>query len=128
MPVSHRPERDGSVATHHQVSYYLALEVMANAWFQFLDDQTKGVCSGQDVAVMHVEFDFKGPLVVGEADVDVELVGIGRTSLTFALEMSQHETPAVSGRTVVVNMDASREATSPLTADQRAVLEPLIRG
>lgn len=106
------------------VPYYLALEVMALAWARLLEDV--GVLTAGDVGVVHVEFDFARELFIGEADVDAEVVAVGRSSVAFALVMHQDGRRAASGRTVIARTDEARTHSQPLTDAQRAALTPLI--
>lgn len=126
MPLTHRPDRDGSAVRSRHVPYYLALEVMALAWAQLLDEVGGGVLRAGDVGVVHVEFDFSRELFVGEADVDAEVVAVGRSSVAFSLVMHQEGRLAATGRTVVARTDQTREHSLPLTEEQREALNRVV--
>jgi acyl-CoA thioesterase FadM len=128
MPVTHRPERDGTPVRARHVPYYLALEVAALAWAQLLDDLGDGALKARDVGVVRAEFDFRRELFVGELDVDVEVLRLGASSVSFGLELHQDGEHAATGTTVVARTDTSRLRSVPLSDQQRALLAPLLVG
>ena len=125
--MSHRPERDGSAVPGAHVPYYLALEVVTHGWGRFVDEESGGTLDHRDMAIVHVHFDFPGRLRVGDVDIDVELISMGRSSLAFGLAMHQQEGPAAVGRTVVTHVDSARTTARPLTQVQRSSLERHLR-
>lgn len=126
MPVTHRPNRDGSAVTSRHVPYYLALEVASDAWARLLDELGDGLLSTADVAVVHTEFDFRRELFTGELDVDVEVTRVGRSSVAFAVALYQRDLLAGTGETVVAQTDEARLVSVPLSPVQRAMLESLV--
>jgi acyl-CoA thioesterase FadM len=126
LPVTHRPERDGTVLTFAHVPYYLALEVASPAWARMLDELGQGLLSAADVAVVRADFHFRRELFTGSVDVDVDVTRIGRTSLTFAVAMYQRDVLALKGETVVARTDEGRDGAVPLSPVQRAMLESLV--
>jgi acyl-CoA thioesterase FadM len=126
MPVTHRPERDGSAVTSTHVPYYLALEVAALAWARLLDELGEGVLSAGDVAVVRTELNLRRETFTGSLDVDVDVTRVGRSSVTFAVALYQHGVLAATGETVVARTDEARVVSVPLSPVQRAMLESLV--
>lgn len=126
MPITHRPERDGSSIESRHVPYYLALEVAAHAWGTALVEACGDLMGPRDLAVVHVECDFRHELFIGEVDLDVTLVKVGSSSLTWHIEMGQDGQRAGSVEAVVCRVDDSRVTALPLSADQRAALDVLL--
>lgn len=127
LPLTHRPDRDGSPVASRHVPYFLAAEVMALAWGQTLTDLGPGVLTARDVAVVNVHFDFSRELFTGTATVHVEIAKVGTSSITFRLALEQDGQQAATGVTTVAQTDEDRLRAVPLTDAQRAALEA-VRG
>ncbi|MCW2617933.1 MAG: hypothetical protein JWR28_1082 [Modestobacter sp.] len=125
--MTHRPERDGSATTSAHVPYYLALEVAALAWARLLDECGHGLLTAGDMAVVRTEFDFRRELFTGFLDAEVDIASIGRSSVAFAVALHQHDQLAATGTTVVARTDEARLLAVPLSPEQRAMLESLVR-
>lgn len=76
------------------------------------------------VIVPNVDADFRAEVHVGRLDIDVVLVAIGTTSFTLRCDVHQDDVVAARVTVVLVSFDYERRAPVPLTAEQRAVLEP----
>jgi acyl-CoA thioesterase FadM len=126
VTLAHRPDRDGRRVTGRHVPFYLALEVMAECWAAVLAGPGKGLLLAGDVGVVNVECDFRHEVFVGDAEVVVELVRLGVSSVTFSMRLHQFDRVAASGCTVVARTDTTRTRSLPLTAPQREALEPLV--
>jgi hypothetical protein len=126
MTLAHRPDRDGTPVTARHVPFYLALELMADAWARLLVETAGGVLLTGDVGVVAVDYSFKRELFVGGAEVDAEIASVGRSSVAFDTAIHQLGRRACSGRITVARTDAARLHSVPLSAAQREVLEPLI--
>jgi acyl-CoA thioesterase FadM len=123
--MTHRPSRDGTpVATTH-VPYYLALEVMSDAWAIAIFTACDGVMQPNELGVVHVTCDFGRELFVGEATVDVSLQSLGTSSMTLSLTLSQHGHQAAAMTAVLARVDPLRLTSVPLTPAQRTALETL---
>ena len=127
LPVYHRPERDHTAVTSRHVPYYLALEVAALAWARLLDERGRGLLAASDLAVVSTQFDFRRELFTGYVDVDVDVVRVGTSSVTFAQQLYQDDVRAATGETVVAQTDDARTRAIPLSPEQRAMLGSLVR-
>jgi acyl-CoA thioesterase FadM len=125
--VTHRPERDGSAITSAHVPHYLALELAALAWARLLDECGQGLLAAGDMAVVRTEFDFRRELFTGFLDAEVDVASIGRSSVSVAVALHQHDQLAATGTTVVARTDEARLLAVPLSPEQRAMLESLVR-
>jgi acyl-CoA thioesterase FadM len=128
MALAHRPERDGTVTPSTHVPFFLALEVMAQAWGRLLADELGDVLTPMDLGVVNVQSDFRRELFTGEADYDVTLAKLGTSSLTFAFTITQAGEVAASGQTTLARTDSGRVRSLPLTAEQRTALGALLHG
>jgi acyl-CoA thioesterase FadM len=128
MPMTHRPERDGSMIANTHVPYYLALEVAATAWGRALTEACGDLLGPRDLAVVHADCDFEHELFIGEAEVDVALVKLGSSSLSFSVELAQDGRRAGRVNTVLCLVDEDRVHSVPLSEPQRAALETLLPG
>jgi acyl-CoA thioesterase FadM len=126
LPVTHRPERDGSTIDSRHVPYYLALEVAATGWGMALVEACGELLGPRDLAVVHVECDFRHELFTGEAEVEVELAGLGSSSLRWQVELVQDGRRAGSVVSVVCRVDDDRVTAVALTPEQRAALETVL--
>jgi acyl-CoA thioesterase FadM len=122
LPVTHRPERDGSAVESRHVPYYLAAEVLSDAWARTLADLGPGVLVAKDVAVVSASFDFRREVFTGRVVVGVSIDKVGVSSVRFALTLEQDGQLAATGSTTVAQTDADRTRSVPLTDSQRAAL------
>lgn len=125
LPLSHRPQRDGSAVISRHVPYYLAAEVLAQAWAQALLDLGLGLLTAREVAVVNAHFDFSRELFTGMATFGVAVQKVGATSIRFGLTIHQDGQLAATGSTTVVRTDEGRTRSIPLSPDQRAALESI---
>lgn len=123
--MTHRPLRDGTPVTNNHVPYYLALEVMSDAWAIAIFTACAGVMAPNELGVVHVTSDFARELFVGEATVDVTLQKLGTTSMTLLLTLSQDGHQAAVMTAVLARVDPLRLKSVPFTPAQRAALETL---
>jgi acyl-CoA thioesterase FadM len=123
LPVSHRPNRDGSAVTSRHVPYYLAAEVFSTAWSRTLAELGAGVLTAQDVAVVSAQFDYSREVFTGQALVTVDVQTVGVSSIRFGLQLAQDGHVAAVGTTTVVQTDEGRTRSIPLSPEQRAALE-----
>lgn len=126
MPITNRPERDGSTLDSNHVTHYVAIEVAADAWAIALAEACADLLGPSDLAVVHVDCDFERELFVGEVDVEVTLVDVGSSSLRFAIDLSQAGRHAGTVRTVLCRVGPHRIHSVPLSDAQRAALESLL--
>jgi acyl-CoA thioesterase FadM len=122
LPVTHRPERDGSPVASRHVPYYLAAEVFSDAWGRTLVELGPGVLVAKDVAVVSASFDFRREVFTGRVVVDVRVDHVGVSSIRFALALEQDGQLVATGSTTVAQTDADRTRAVPLTDIQRAAL------
>lgn len=127
LPLTHRPTRDGQQVTSAHVPFYLAMEMMAEAWGRAVNGACDGVLQAGDLGVVHVTSDFGREVFVGEAVIDVTLQHIGTSSLTFQLRLTQADELAVRTTAVVAQVDPSRKYAVPFSIEQRAALELLAK-
>jgi len=127
LPITHRPTRDGQQVTTAHVPYYLALEMMAEAWGMAIADACQDVDGPHELGVVHVTGDFAHEVFVGEAVIDVSLEKVGTSSLTFAIELAQGGQTAARITAVVAQVDPTRRRSVPFSIEQRAALELLAK-
>jgi acyl-CoA thioesterase FadM len=123
LPLTHRPMRDGTPVTSRHVPYFLAAEVLAQAWARTLSGLGPGLLTSKDVAVVHASFDFGRELFTGTATFGVVVEKVGSTSIRFGLTIHQGGHLAATGTTTVVHTDEARTRSIPLSPAQRAALE-----
>jgi acyl-CoA thioesterase FadM len=123
LPLTHRPQRDGSAVGSRHVPYYLAAEVFSDAWAQTLLDLGPGVLTAKDVAVVNAQFDFGREVFTGPATIVVSIEKLGVSSIQFGLQLEQGGHLAATGSTTVVQTDSARTRAIPLNERQRAALE-----
>ena len=123
LPLSHRPERDGSAVNSRHVPYFLAAEVFSDAWARTLVELGPGVLTARQVAVVNAHFDFSREVFIGLAAVTVTIDKLGTSSIRFGLQLEQDGRVAATGSTTVVQTDSGRTRAIPLSDVQRAALE-----
>ena len=126
LPVTHRPNRDGTLLTTRHVPYYLAAEVFAQAWAQTLVELGPGVLTSQNVAVVNARFDYSREVFTGSAVITVAVEKVGGTSIRFGLVLEQDGKVAATGTTTVVHTDEKRTRSIPLSEEQRSALEAVV--
>ncbi|MCW2542753.1 MAG: hypothetical protein JWM40_305 [Frankiales bacterium] len=126
LPLTHRPQRDGSAVTSRHVPYFLAAEVFALAWAQTLTDLGPGLISARDVAVVNAHFDYHHEVFTGTATFTVEVQKVGVASIRFGLQLAQEGRVAATGTTTVVRTDRGRTRSVPLTDAQREALDRVV--
>jgi acyl-CoA thioesterase FadM len=126
LPITHRPERDGAPVTMAHVPFFLALEVASDAWSRAVRELCAPALSMSDLAVVHVESDFRREMFTGELTVDVAVQEIGRASITVRAELTQDGSSTGAVTFVFARVDAGRLGSVPLAPDQRRVLEALL--
>ncbi|GGG02190.1 hypothetical protein GCM10007304_15210 [Rhodococcoides trifolii] len=89
LPLTHRPERDGSVTEARHVPATLAVEFASTAWAQALYECSRGALSAMDVMVVHISADFSRELLTGTADASVVVTRIGTSSVTLDVFVDQ---------------------------------------
>ncbi len=125
LTMTHRPLRDGSIINERHVPFYLALETAADAWLLSMREHCAGVLEPQDVAVVHVASDFRRELFTGAVEVEVALHRIGRSSITFLMEVVQAGRRAATITFVVARVDPSRVHSMAVSTDERAALQTI---
>jgi acyl-CoA thioesterase FadM len=126
VSLTHRPTRDGQPVRGNHVPYYLALEMVSEAWGRAIVDFCGAALSPMDLAVVGVTSDFWRELFVGDAEVDVALDRIGTSSVTFRCRLSQDGEQAATVTAVLCRVNAGRTKSVPLSEAQRTALEPLL--
>jgi acyl-CoA thioesterase FadM len=125
LPITHRPQRDGSAVASGHVPYFLAAEVFSDAWGRTLVELGTGVLTARQVAVVNAHFDFGREVFTGQATVTVTIEKVGGSSIRFGLQLEQDGRIAATGSTTVVQTDSGRTRSIPLSAAQRAALEAI---
>ena len=83
---------------------------------------------GQALVIVRLELDFVHELNwPGEVRIETEVARIGNRSFTLRQRLFQGEALCGRGQTVLVVMDRAAARAVPLSAEQRASLEPWIR-
>ncbi|MCW2527309.1 MAG: hypothetical protein JWM76_2169 [Pseudonocardiales bacterium] len=126
LTLSHRPTRDLEILTFSHVPFYLALEITSDAWAKTFSETAAGLLSPTEMAVVHVDSEFRQELFTGEADFDVQLKRIGVSTLTWQVEISQRGLSAATITSILSRVNGKRTHSIPLTDDQRAAFEPLL--
>jgi acyl-CoA thioesterase FadM len=126
MVMSHRPGREGERPRGGHVPAYLAMEYLTEAYHRALAQWCGQVLTPREMAIVHVDADFRREVFVGPAQFDVQLAAIGRTSITLAITMRQSGGDAVAARLVLAHMSDGRVGASPFAADQRALLTAVV--
>jgi acyl-CoA thioesterase FadM len=111
--------------------FHAILQRCGIAWRAHLGSLGHGVDAealDTGVIVPNVNADFRAEVHVGELAIDVGLVAVGTSSFTLRCDVVQDDVVAASVRVVLVSFDYARRATVPLTAQQRALLEPGLAG
>ena len=114
------PDTDAS-GNYHNTAAFRFIEVAETALLErlgFLHD-----VYGR-LPRVHVEADFLAPLVFRDVvDVSLRVAAVGRTSLSYAFEMSTRGVVAVRGRVTAVLLDAARGSPVEWPEDYRRLLE-----
>ncbi|WP_062998058.1 hotdog domain-containing protein [Nocardia jinanensis] len=125
-PITHRPERDGTVVDSAHVPFYLAMEHSAAAWRSLLVEACGDLLHPGDLGVVDVSATFTRELFVGEVHTEVELIRLGTSSLGFRVVIHQHGVAGAVITTVLARLAADRKTSVPLSAAQRAALESVL--
>ncbi|MGU3436041.1 hotdog domain-containing protein [Actinomycetes bacterium M1A6_2h] len=126
LPLTHRPERDGSVTDVRHVPATLAIEFASTAWARALYECSEGALSAMDVMVVNISADFSRELLTGTADASVVVTRIGNSSLTLDVLIDQDgERCARVGHTLV---RVKSGVSHPLTEAEKALLRVLEQG
>lgn len=126
LPLQHPQQPDGSRLASAHVPFYLALQVMSDAWMALLHELTGDVLTPLDLAVVKVDAVFRREVFVGEAQFEPSLQRVGSSSLTFDVHLVQDGEPAGRLTIVLARVDAVRKTSVPLTDEQRALLTPAV--
>jgi acyl-CoA thioesterase FadM len=126
VSLTHRPTRDGQLIQSRHVPYYLALEMVSEAWGTAIVEHCGDALSPRDLAVVGVVSDFWRELFVGDALVDVTLESIGTTSVRFVCTLSQDAEPAATITATLCRVNDGRTKSVPLSEEQRSRLAPLL--
>lgn len=113
-------DTDASGAYHNTASFRLmeAAETALAERLGFLDD-----VYGRHPRA-HIEADFLRPLYFRDlVDVTISVETVGRTSVTYGVEIARGGEPCVRGRLVAVLMDAIGGTPQPWPGEQRRLLE-----
>lgn len=121
MMLTHRPFRDGSPVDSDHVSAYLALELATHAFNDALAHATAGQVGEQDVMIAHITSNYSRELLVGEAEVEVTVEKIGRTSISLDVTIEQFGQRAAVTSFVLVRVLDGRAC--PLTDAERGAIE-----
>jgi acyl-CoA thioesterase FadM len=118
-----RAELDGTDPTApgwgHHLGFDKILRRCGLAWLAFLDDLGG---FGTGVIVPRLEVDYAREVDVGDLEVAVTVLAIGRTSFRLRCVVSQDGRVAASVQVVLVCFDYDRSAPVPLDAQQQAAL------
>ncbi|MCW2604656.1 MAG: hypothetical protein JWN61_2791 [Pseudonocardiales bacterium] len=123
MVMSHRPGREGEPPRDGHVPAYVAMEYLTEAYHLALATWCGRVVTPHEMAIVHVEADFRREVFVGAAEFDTELAALGRTSITLSITLRQSGADAVVARMVLAHVADGRAGSSPFADDQRALLE-----
>ncbi len=123
LAMSHRPAREGEPQPQGHVPAYLAMEYLTEAYHCALDQWCKDALTPREMAIVHLDADFRREVFVGDGEFDVLAVRVGRTSLTLEITMRQAGADAVVATMVLAHVSPGRAGSSPFREDQRALLE-----
>ena len=107
------------------ISFDGALGYAQTAWMQAIADTCGDTLVPPDLGIVNVNADFRRELFAGTAVFDVSLERIGSSSVTFVVQIRQYGESAATARLTFVRVDQRRTRSLPLTAAQRASLQPL---
>ncbi|MFC8043351.1 acyl-CoA thioesterase domain-containing protein [Nocardia sp. NPDC057353] len=107
------------------VPYFCVLEAATRVWNRMLLDAFDENFTLTDIAVVNVNSDFARELFTGAAEVDVEVVKIGRTSVALRAGVEQGGVRAVDLTVTLVQLGADRSTAQPWSPDQIARLGTL---
>ena len=125
LPLTHRPERDGTVIDMVHVPAYLAFEFASYAWGIALFESSGGTVTAGNMMVVHVDADFGRELLTGFADVEVVLSKLGRSSLTLDVSIHQNSVQAASMSFTLVRVeDGASQALSDTEIESLESLKP----
>src|SRR5262245_51829752 len=113
------PDTDAS-GTYHNTAAFRLFEVAETALLERL-----GVLADVygRLPRAHLEADFLAPLVFRDlVDVHLQVAAVGRTSITYAFEMTKGGEFAVRGRAVAVLLSEARGTPVPWPDDLRRLL------
>lgn len=122
MVISHRPGREGEPPRGGHVPAYVALEYLTEAYHLALAQWCARVLTPREMAIVHLDADFRREVFVGPAEFETELAAVGRTSITLAITLRQSGADAVLARMVLAHVADSRAGASPFADNQRALL------
>jgi len=125
LDVTQRPRPDGTVPASTHVPFYLALEMMFEAWRRVLATTCQDILEPRDLGVVNVTSDFGRELHVGATAFDVDLERVGTSSITFRIDVGQNGQHAATIRTTLAQVNDDRTRSVPLSPLQRAALELL---
>lgn len=126
--VSHRPNSDGSVPDSKHVPFYLAMEVMSEAWKCALAVTCDGLLSPGDLGVVNVTSDFRRELFVGTAAFRVAFAHIGTSSIRFEIAVEQAGHHVADAAITLARVTDDRTRSLPLSPEQRVALSALAAG
>ncbi|GAB86624.1 hypothetical protein GORBP_077_00510 [Gordonia rubripertincta NBRC 101908] len=125
-PISHRPERDGTVPASAHVPFYLAMEYSSDAWNSLLVDTCGAPLPARDLGVVDVTAQFNRELFVGDVCAETGLIRLGVSSLGFRVVLYQEDVVCAVITIVLARLAPDRKRSTPLTAEQRTALETIL--
>jgi acyl-CoA thioesterase FadM len=123
VEMSHRPERNGTIAKTTHAPFYLPLEVAMYGWFSVLGQPGNEALSPSNFAAVNVQADYAREMHTAETIFELSLERIGESSVTLAFEVSQAGAHAAAIRVVLVRVDPDRLVSVAFSAAERGVLE-----
>lgn len=126
MVMTHRPGREGEPPRDGHVPAYVAMEYLTEAYHLALAQWCGPVLTPREMAIVHINADFRRELLVGLAEFDTELSAVGRTSITLTITLRQSGAEAVMARMVLAHVTDGRTGSSPFADDQRALLMAVV--
>lgn len=113
------PDTDAS-GNYHNTAAFRLIEVAETALLERLG--LLGEIYGR-LPRAHIEADFLAPLVFRDlVDVHLQIAAVGRSSITYAFEMTRGGEPAVRGRAVAVLLSEARGKPVPWPDAHRRLL------
>jgi acyl-CoA thioesterase FadM len=83
---------------------------------------------GDQIAIAHLEADFQGELVEGEAEFDVRIHRVGTSSVDFRVVVAREGGIAATVSVTLVHVDPQTKTSVPLSQEHRGALASRVAG
>jgi acyl-CoA thioesterase FadM len=126
LAMSSPPVPDHPLMPPGHISFHGALGYVQIAWLRALGEACGEILRPPDLGMVGVTANYRRELFDGPADFDVRIERLGRSSVVFAVDISQYGELAASVQLTVARVDEQRSRSVALTPEQRAALQPLV--